>query len=324
MPDTGQSYPSIRIIIPDFTQEKIKLSAEEITSQCQTPWPVLLWRWGLRAGFVSTSAVKSGDKTGSVYILTGQTPRFLSRRQFNHIFKCGVLLDAQAAQTIQDMNLPGLIGTKVGTPIKNVQTEIISDQTFAAPYYGYHTILAGHFVPDDFRSLKPFHNNARVVTTLVRKNHLPNTPGMILFDNVDHNHRCAILPYSLDKADAAPLLTIERQRHFREIFTWLRRGRLDCFVENTPDLALFYIPDAAHRRLILGLLNIGFDWALKSRIRLNHLPFKVKRVRELDEQGLLVEHPKLKLTLCRDYQYLHLNTNTAVPPMQMTVLVLED
>ena len=68
---------------------------------------------------------------------------------------------------------------------------------------------------------------------------------------------------------------------------------------------------------------MGFDWALDTRIRLGTIPFSVKRIRELNEQGRLVCYQHLKLHTCRDYQYIQLDSDTAVPPLQMTVLLLD-
>ena len=94
-------------------------------------------------------------------------------------------------------------------------------------------------------------------------------------------------------------------------------------MENTPDLVVFYLPLPQRLKIILVLLNVGFDWAIDARIRLNRLPFPPKRIRELNEQGQLVVHRQLQLHTCGDYQYLQLSTDTAVPPLQMTVLILE-
>lgn len=317
-----KSHPSagIRVIIPDCHHTAGRPTC---TKSITNDWPIMLWRMGLPIDAVTTTSIKPDDNTNPLYILTGDTPKQLTRRQLNHIFKNGVMLDSRAAETIQQMGLPGLIGTKVGKAIKNVQSEIISDQCFAAPYFGHNTILTGTLQSDDYRFLKPVHANTRIITTLKRKNQIPNTNGAVLFDNTEHNHRCAILPYSFGESVPPPLLCIERQRHFRDVFAWLLRRRLDCFVENTPDLVPFYIPDHKRKRIILALLNVGFDWAIDSRIRLGQVPFPVNRVRQLDEQGRFVNHADLLIHNCRDYRYIQLTSDTAVPPMQMTVLVLD-
>ena len=178
-------------------------------------------------------------------------------------------------------------------------------------------------------ALKPTHKDARFITTLQNPGEIPNIPGMIVFDDNKQNHRCAILPYDLPSlpdeshTSVAPLLSTFRLRHFQDLFQWLHRKRLPCLVENTPDLIPFYIVIPRKQRMVLALLNLSFDWAIDVRIRFGRLPFKVKRVRELDEQGRLVEYSDLRLTVSRDYQYLQLNSDTAVAPMQMTVLVLD-
>lgn len=310
----------VRIIVPT---PGCNIPQSAVRENPQSCWPTLLWRMGLPVSFVAASSLKPHEPGNPVYVLTGSTPEQLSRRQFNHIFKNGVLLDAQAAQSIQKMGLPGLLGVKVSGSIKNVQMEVLSDQTFAAPHYGFKTVWADHLGADDVRLLKPFHNQARVITTLNQKNRIPINNGMIVFDNTEHNHRCAILPYSLQGSTASVLVCVERQRHLRDVFAWLLRRRLDCFVENTPDVSLFYLPDYRRKRILIALLNVGFDWALESRIRLGQIPFTVKRVRELNDKGKLITHPQLKLNTSRDYQYLQINNDTAVPPMQMTVLLLE-
>jgi hypothetical protein len=286
-------------------------------------WAEVLWRMGLPVKFVSAKHVADKSSDDDLYVLSGSVARQLSRRQLNHIFTSGVLLDAGAAETIQRMKLPGLIGTKVGPAIKNVQTEVMSDQSFAACYYGHQTVWGGNSQAEDFRQLMPFHNQCRVVTTLLRKGHLPNSNGMVLFDNVKHNHRCAILPYNVNAANCAAILNRERQGHLRDVLSWLFRRRLICFIENTPDLIPFYVVMPNSRRIVLVLLNVGFDWAIDGRIRLGEMPFEIKRVRELNEQGQLDAPGHLQLNIRRGYQYIELSSETAVPPMQMVVLLLE-
>jgi hypothetical protein len=317
VPDRPE-HQGITIIIPDAGVRGAGGAAED--SGC---WAEVLWRMGLPVKFVSAKQVAHESQADDLYVLSGTVARQLSRRQLNHVFRSGVLLDARAAETIQKMKLPGLIGTKVGPAIKNVQTEILSDQSFATCYYGHQTVWSGRGQAGDFRQLTPFHNQCRVVTTLLRKGHLPNINGMVLFDNVKHNHRCAILPYNVNAANCEAILNTERQRHLRDVLLWLLRRRLGCFIENTPDLIPFYVVMPGARRIVLALLNVGFDWAIDARVRLGQTPFKIKRVRELNEQGQLGTPGHLQLKIYRGYQYIELCSETAVPPMQMVVLLLE-
>jgi len=255
--------------------------------------------------------------------LAGNMPDQLIDKQLKHVFQQGVLLDVDAAQTLQKMGRNDLIGLEVGTALNDVQTEILSDQTFANRQYARHTILTGNLAAGTCRKIKPIHDQARFVTTLQRKNRIPNTNGMIIFDNNDHNHRSAVLPYSLGNADPVFLLNQQRQQHFQDLFQRLNRGRLNCFVENAPDLVPFYITDTGKRRIVIALLNVGFDWAIDARLRLARLPFTVKRVRELDQDGHLQSYPELSLQTAYDYQFVQLHSDTAVPPLQMTILLLE-
>ena len=286
----------------------------------------LLRRCGLP---ISLTTPKAALELDTPFILTGSLPQRLSEKQRKHIFHHGVLLDATAARTIQDMGHTDLLGCKVGKPLRNIQLEILSDQTFAAPYYGRRTLLCPPWPTDCCVALKPTHKDARFITTLQSHGKIPNIPGMIVFDDNTHNHRCAVLPYDLPSWQddpqmmIDPLLSTFRKRHFQDVFQWLHRKRLPCLVENTPDLIPFYIPIPQKQRILLALLNVSFDWAIDARIRFGRLPFKVKRVRDLDEQGRLVEYSDLRLTASRDYQYLQLNSDTAVAPMQMTLLVLD-
>ncbi|MFC1783708.1 hypothetical protein ACFL02_09015 [Planctomycetota bacterium] len=283
-------------------------------------FPALLWRLGLPVRLVTPAQVTDHD---DVFVLSGTTPDALNRRQIKHIFHHGVLLDAHAAQTLQKMNLNRLMGLKVGRSLKNVQTEIFSDQSFAASFYGQNTVLADHFGPRQFRRLRPDHPNARPITTLFCNNNTPYTEGIVVFDDIKNLNRCAVLPYCLNRLSYAPLLCTSRQRFFQDLFRYLLRRRLSCFVEHAADLVPFYLPTPQKDRLLICLLNVGFDWAIDSRVRLARLPFTVKRLRELDEHGRLNCPTELRLNICRDYQYIQLNSDTAVPPMQMTVLLAE-
>ncbi|MBN2376952.1 MAG: hypothetical protein JXD22_11150 [Sedimentisphaerales bacterium] len=285
------------------------------------PWFTLLWRMGFPVKCATPKSVKKISDT--VFILAGNLPNQLTATQLKHVFQQGVLLDVDAAQTLQKMGRNDFVGLEVGAALHDVQTEILSDQTFANRQYGRHTILTGNLPVGSCRKLKPIHDQARFITTMQRKNRIPNTKGMIIFDNNDLNHRSAVLPYSLGNADPVFLLNQQRQQHFQDLFQWLNRGRLNCFVENAPDLVPFYITDTGKRRIIIALLNVGFDWAIDARLRLARLPFAVKRVRELDQNGKLESYPELKLQIAKDYQFVQLHSDTAVPPMQITILLLE-
>jgi len=329
------THQGLAIIIPEKTKPIYKANLQRF---CETntnsndsenrhlTFSNLLRRCGLP---ITLTTPKSALELDTPFILTGSLPQVLSEKQLKHIFHHGVLLDAAAARTLQEIGHTEMLGCKVGKPLRNIQLEILSDQTYAAPYYGRRTLLSPPWPADCCVALKPTHKDARFITTLQRPGKIPNIPGMVIFDDNSRNHRCAVLPYDLPSWQGDrqtlldPLLTTFRKRHFQDIFQWLYRKRLTCLVENTPDLIPFYIPIPQRRRILLALLNVSFDWAIDVRIRFGQLPFKVKRVRELDEQGRLVEYSDLRLSVSRDYQYLQLNSDTAVAPMQMTVLVLD-
>ncbi len=315
------THGGVRIIIPEFDNDKNKLNATAFNN----PWYKILWRMGIPVTTIRPSDISLDDPTNTVYILTGTTPLQLERDQLDAIFTNGVLLDALAADTIcNTMKLPGLIGMKVGGPMKGVQQEIISYQAFAAANYAYNTTWGGVLEADDFRDLQPFHALAEQVTSLLQKGKKqPAGVGMVLFDNIDHNHRSAILPYSLTEENYGPMLCHQRQRHTVEIIQWLLRKRLPCFIENTPDLIPFYIPIQGKKRAILALLNIGFDWVIDARVRLGRLPFTLKRVRELSEQGDLSTPAHLQPITNGGYKYIQVTPECAVPPMQMSILFLE-
>jgi hypothetical protein len=285
----------------------------------------LLQRCGLP---ITLTTPKFALELDTPFILTGSLPQILNDKQLTHIFHHGVLLDATAARTIQEMDRGDLLGCKVGKSLRNIQLEILSDQMFSAPYYGRRTCLSPPWPSDCCVALKSTHKDARFITTLQRPGKIPNIPGIIAFDNNKQNQRCAVLPYDLPALGDShnsldPLLTTFRMRHFQDVFHWLYRKRLPCFVENTPDLIPFYIVIPAKKRIVLALLNLSFDWAIDVRIRFGQLPFPVKRIRELDEQGRLVQYSDLRLTRNQDYHYLQLNSDTAVAPMQMTILILD-
>ena len=161
------------------------------------------------------------------------------------------------------------------------------------------------------------------IATLGQKDRIANIPGITIFDNIVKNQRSAVLPYDLQNADLAPLLTTQRQRHFQDLFCWLRSAPLPCAVENAVDLVPFYLQDALHQRTILALLNVGFDWAIDTRIRLGQLPKKAKRLRELNEDGKYQTYQDFQLNRHHDYHYIQLTEDTAVPPMQMAVFVID-
>ena len=305
-------YPGIRIILSDEPDAKWNIAAAR-----------MFWRMGMPVSFIRVSDIDENYNRDMVAVLTGTTPQEMTREQFDAVFNAGVLLDSTAAKTICDMGLPGLLGCRVGDPIKEVCTEILAFQAYANRFYGHQTVFRNTASASTFQQIEPFHVNTNVITEITRHGQLGNVDGMVLFDNVEHKHRCAILPFELNEDSCKRLLSPARQRHTQEIIHWLLRKRLPCFVENTPDLVPFigFVPDT--KRIILTLLNIGFDWAIDSRIRFGNLPFKVKRVKELNEQGQIIKDDNLKMHYDDSYNYIQLNSDFAVPPMQMLNLILE-
>ncbi|MCP4708969.1 MAG: hypothetical protein GY869_10115 [Planctomycetes bacterium] len=283
-------------------------------------WTKLLWRMGMPVRMVTPEQVSEFEDG---FVLTGSTPKMLKRVQLQHVFHQGVLLDSEAAAALKSMKLSKMTGIKVGGCLRDAHTEIITDQSFAASFYGHNFLLADHFSPRQFRRLHVDHPNARPITTLIRKDRIPNTEGLVIFDDIDNRRRCATLPYTLSGAGLETLLNTSRQRHFQDLFRWLLRRRMDCYMENAADLVCYYIPIPRQNRMLICLLNTGFDWAIDSRVRLGRLPVMLKRLGELDEHGRLNHSAELKLQSHHDYQYIQLNSDIAVPPMQMTVLLAE-
>ena len=286
-------------------------------------WPILLWRLGLPVTFLPTSAVGRHTGNHTAYILAGQTAAMLSKKQLQHILHQGVLLDPTAAQAITAEGHGDMMGIEVGGQVRNIQAEIFSDPTFSAAYYGYRNLLAENGVPLRCHRIQPIHSRARTFTTLQRLGGSPNIPGAAMFDDTEHNHRCAVLPHSFAGQPPTALLSTQHQNHFVNLLHWLSRAPMPCYVENAPDLIPFYFPDRSRRQAVLALLNIGFDWAIDSRVRLGHLPVPVKRVQELNEQGQVISTPSLRPHKHGIYRYIELTTDTAVPPMQMTILILK-
>ena len=288
------------------------------------PWPNILWRMGLPVKIATGIGPSDPKKNKTAYVLTGEGPGKLTKTQLNHIFENGVLLDLNAAGCIQNMGQSKLIGVKVGGPARNVQEEILSDQTFAAPYYGTRSRLKGVVRPDRICKLQSLNDRARPITTLHSKDRLPNINGIMIFDDTKANHRCAVLPYSLgNMQDAAFMMSPQRHRHVQEVFAWLLRRRPGYFIENTPDLVPLVMTDKKNKRTVIALLNISFDWAIDARVRLANPPFAIKRIRQLDEDGKLKTLKGLRLSGHKDYRFLQLDPDTAVAPMQMTILSLE-
>ena len=312
----------LTVITPDVPPDRISPPSADLADYCQSnPWPTILGRLGFPVRHQAPSAVDPDSNLDTIYIIAGDTPLALTRKQLDHVFAHGVLLDVKAAETIQRMNHSALLGLTVHGPLPNIQAEILSDAAFMHSHHGHRSLLKGVLAPTDLRRLEPVHPNTRTVSTLLPLDGLPNIPGIVLFDNTDKSHRSATLPYTFAHAPYDHLLDTPRQLHLHNILIWLLRRRLPCFVENAPDLVPFYIPTS--RRIILALLNVGFDWAIDSRVRFGKLPFALRRIREINDQGKLINHPDLKIVKLRDYQYLQLNSDTAVPPMQMTTFILE-
>lgn len=286
---------------------------------------VMLNRMGLPVTVVMVSEIDDDFNTESVSLLCGHAPAQMTREQLDMVFMGGVLMDAIAAETIHNMGLPGLLGSKIGKPIEDVCTEILSFQGFANRYYGHQTMFRSRVPAGVFRHIEPFHCNAKVMTELTRHGKLANVDGMVIFDNIEHDHRSAILPFALNKETCDLLLSPARQVHTVEIIQWLGRNRICCFIENTPDLVpLFGVdPEPGNKRIVLTLTNVSFDWAIHARVRLGSLPFKVKKVRQINEQGRLIKDENLCLSNDGAYTYIHLGTDFAIAPMQMLVLVLE-
>ena len=305
-------YEGIRFIVPDNAPEGYDYSAA-----------IMLWRMGLPVSFINAGDITEDYDRSMTAVMCGEVPAELDRDQLDAVFTGGVLLDAKAAETIHNMGLPGLLGSKIGGEIEDVCTEILCFQAYANRYYGHQTMFRNRVGADKFRQIEPFHSNCRVITELTRHGKQANVDGMVIFDNLEHHHRSAILPFELNAETCKLLLCPARQTHTIDILQWLQRNPLLCQVEGTPDLVPFLGFDPEEDRIILTLTNVGFDWAIDCRIRFGNLPFKVKKVKELDEQGNIIKDKELKMSTEGSYNYIHLNTDFAVPPMQMLILILE-
>ena len=288
----------------------------------ESDWSSMLLRMGFPI-MIETPESNSVESTPTANVLSADVCGSLKRKPLDMLFAQGVLIDAVAAGILQDRGFGDFLGVDVGGRIDNVLFEIISYQAFAAPYYGHRTQLAGCCEPNDFKLLTPTHPKAQTITTLLQRGQSPTTPGMSLYDDPDKNRRCVILPYSLDVISIDPLLTIQRQWHFLEVLINLAEAPLPCFVENAPDLVPFYIPHPNGRRIVLALLNLSFDWAIDTRIRLGQLPKRIKKVRELSDDGKLEQYDNFTIHRDRSYTYLQLTPDTAIPPMQMGIFVLD-
>ncbi len=316
------NHLGVQIVVPS-PEKPVSSRKENPPDLPDHIWPVMLWRMGLPVSMIVAEDIAPKKAPPSVYLLTGRTPQQLSRRQLNEIFTHGVLMDIEAAETIQEMGLPGLIGAKIERAPRKIEREFISDSTFVHPCYGYNTWWAPYYDADDFRLIKPFHNNSRSITTLQAPGRSPTINGIVLFDNIEHSHRSVILPYQLHEGNIKAVMSVHRQRHFRELIAWLLRRRLDCFVEATPDLTPFICRMGTRKRYLLTLMNTGFDWAIDSRIQIAPTLLKIKQVREINEDGKMIDHTKKALRQYRDYQFIELNADTAVAPMQTKTFVVE-
>jgi hypothetical protein len=288
----------------------------------ESDWSSMLLRMGFPI-MIETPETNTVESTPAANVLSVDACKTLKRNPLNMLFAQGVLIDAGAAKILQERGFGDLLGVDVGGPIADVLFEIISYQAFAAPYYGHRTQLAGSCEPNDFKLLTPTHPKSQTITTLLRRGQSPTTPGMSLYDDPEKDRRCVILPYGLDGISIDPLLTIQRQRHFLDVLINLAEAPLPCFVENAPDLVPFYVPHPNGRRSVLALLNLSFDWAIDTRIRLGQLPKRVKKVRELSDDGKLEQYKDFPIHRDGAYTYLQLTPDTAIPPMQMGIFVLD-
>lgn len=282
-------------------------------------WLHLLWRLGLPATCLGPTAVLQHD---GPFVLAGTLAACLTRPQLLHLFRRGVLLDAGAADCLQRRGLGWLTGVKVGRAPHQVAMEILCDQTFAAPRLGYRTLLAGRPEARKFALLLPLHTQARPISLLARPDRQPNLPGQIAFDNAAHHRRCSVLPWSFSPAQADWLLCPERQRHFQDLFDWLARRPLPCFVEKGADLVPFLTPAGRSHTLLLALLNVGLDHVDEVRLRLGRLSRTIRRAYLLNRAGRPVPSPRLALHTCGDYQYLRLRSPCTPSAMGLTIVLL--
>ncbi len=287
-------------------------------SESAAGWVSLLERLGTTVRVVMPEDVGKSEGDGP-YVLSGDLPARLSLAQLKHVLGMGVLMDGRAAEVIGRMGHAGLIGVEVAGALDDVQSEILSDQSFGTFYYGHRCVFAA----PEFNKLVSIHERAKTITSLLCRGKLPNQLGMMIYESEKGRQRCAVVPYSFRQQAPRGLLTLERQRHLIDVLQWLGRCRLGYVVENTPDLVPLAVRVNGRKRIILMLVNVGFDWAIDARIRLGHLPFTIKKVRELGEDGKVDIPDGLGVSMAGDYCYLELTPDTAVPPLQTTVLLLE-
>ncbi|MBI9017905.1 MAG: hypothetical protein JEZ07_11665 [Phycisphaerae bacterium] len=297
--------------------------ADDGTTDIVDCWAQMLWRMGIPVSFVPVSKVTSHSTMDWPYILVGRGPLLLKHEQLEIIFNAGVIMDCYTAELLQAEGYSEMLGATVGRPIKDVQDEILSYQGLAAPYFSFPTPWINVLEENDWRLIDPIHKNCEVITTLATKNCKSTTPGAVKFDNIEKNQRCIILPFTVNKHNCFPLMTIHRQRHTRDMLTWLVRGKLPCHIEKTPDIVPFVVRQPDNKKMIVALLNISFDWALDAKLNFGNLPIKIKSVKDLDEHGKLTREEFLQPQKYLDYQYIQLNNESAIPPMQMLILLIK-
>lgn len=301
-------------------------------------WARLLGRMGLPVKMTQARQVPQQPSTDPIagargfvadpYLVSGKdVAETITKDQFLVLLAEGVLFDAEAATLMASRGWAEQLGIAVEGPLPSAQCEMLSDGGFAQPYYG-RSIILDHATDQSAETAAPLQlrltsDHARAITTLWTGRHTPTMPGIVVHETADSDTRSAVLPYSVRDDHAGWFLNPVRQRHMADLLTWLKRGRLSCQVENTADVVPFCFFDTSGKRLVLVLLNVGYDWAVDTRVRLPLVPFPINSVQEISERGTLEAYDDLTVEQYGSYRYLELNDDTAVPPMQMSVFLLK-
>jgi hypothetical protein len=200
-----------------------------------------------------------------VAALTGQTARALPPAEIERLLAGGVLLDASAAQTLEQLGWGADLGAKVAKLAAKDDFPLAAEEWIQPDFGGaprhYMTMTLPDLAGGMTLALLERDPRAVAVSRAVDPDGKEIMPWLTVFENA-RGGRVAVLPLVLEPGRFLSLLNPMRKRQLSRIIHWLARGRLP--LEVTADAGVYplgFRRDFADRA-VLGAFNLSLDpWA---------------------------------------------------------------
>ena len=174
------------------------------------------------------------DQERPITAVTGQSLRAFSKEEIKHLLCGGLLIDATAAEVLQDLGFGAYLGVKLGKSLARSETLVTAERDDWDPgqdpvdisYTSLVTVFGtGH--PTYPLTLAA---GARQVSSFINRDRHEVMPGMVLYEN-ELGGRVATYAFDLSETVPDKFMSWFRRRQLQRVIRWLGRERVDLMVD---------------------------------------------------------------------------------------------